>query len=190
VTTAFQHRRILLASQRLTIRLEPRLLIIISLIPRTVALGDCVEPDIQQWKFPSHPLRLSRRSRRTFVDQHYNFGTNMLDSTSYAFDANGRLYSGVNHARLAGADLSPFDSQDNPNLRRSQSPAGDHRRRRGTLTNTYSQNDVLVTIGPTTPKAANLNTMPSADSLPFAKMTPTTLAAVALRPARRAKWFS
>jgi RHS repeat-associated protein len=86
---------------------------------------------------------------RTFVDQSYDFAAGSLDSTSYAFDANGRL-SSTSMPCLAGwangcPSSTPKTTQTYDALNR---PLVTTDGGGGTVTNTYSQNDVLVTVGP------------------------------------------
>jgi RHS repeat-associated protein len=86
---------------------------------------------------------------RTFVDQSYDFAAGSLDSTSYAFDANGRL-SSTSMPCLAGwangcPSSTPKTTQTYDALNR---PLVTTDGGGGTVTNSYIQNDVLVTVGP------------------------------------------
>jgi RHS repeat-associated protein len=88
---------------------------------------------------------------RTYVDQHLQSpgatGSSMLDTVSYTFDTNGRAYS-VSMPCAVGFTVpcsTPKTTQTYDALNRPlQTTDGGG----GTATNTYSQNDLLVIIGP------------------------------------------
>lgn len=85
---------------------------------------------------------------RTYVDQHLQGpNSSTLDSVSYSFDSNGRPYSISMPCSIgfAGTCSTPKTTQTYDALNR---PLVTTDGGGGTLTNSYSQNDVLVTIGP------------------------------------------
>ncbi len=85
---------------------------------------------------------------RTYVDQHpQGPGSSTLDSVSYAFDSNGRPYSVSTPCAISYAQTcsTPKTTQTYDALNRPfvTTDGGG-----GTVTYSYSNNDVLVTIGP------------------------------------------
>jgi len=93
-------------------------------------------------------LRYSDSLGRVYVDQHEESpSSSTLDSVSYAYDSNGRLYStSVPCAVGYGAICStPKTTQTYDALNRSLTTTDGGN---GTVTNTYTQNDVLVVQGP------------------------------------------
>jgi RHS repeat-associated protein len=85
---------------------------------------------------------------RTYTDQHQQYpGSPNLDTVSYTFDANGRLYStsGPCQVGATGTCTSPTTTQTYDALNR---PLVTTNAGGGTATYSYTGNDVLVTIGP------------------------------------------
>jgi RHS repeat-associated protein len=85
---------------------------------------------------------------RTYVDQHWQMpSSSTLDSVSFTYDAVGRQYSVSMPCSVGygGTCSSPQTTQTYDALNR---PLQTNEAGGGTLSRTYSQNDVLVTIGP------------------------------------------
>lgn len=86
---------------------------------------------------------------RTYVDQqNQKPGSTTLDTVSYTFDSNGRPYSvsmpcSVSYTQTCPSSPATTQTYDALNRPLVTTDGGG-----GTITYTYSQNDVLVTIGP------------------------------------------